>query len=511
MNNVFVKLITVLQLSSDGYAKLGKVDNDLNLLKEIPRALMTPGGDKDEYGCIPSAGYTWCKAVKSCVRPWETACSICDLEGCLDYTQLVGGDRTVHGCIPSAGYVWCAETASCVRPWETLCSTCDIDGCLCGTMIPPSNVPPDDSSCWRHFDASESSTSKEISQKGCNYKPCQNAVCACDEYCCDTAWDLSCRGSRDGNNYFANDCSAMSLCCEPVNAYPDPINPYHKCEVGSFGCCNTMIPPSFVPPRDSTCWDYYSVPESGIIPLGYKPQKGCDYSPCQNAVCACDDYCCEVIWDISCRGNEGPKEDNALVNSCSAEALCCEHGIPDTPDVSDNSNNICGEPKDDYKETSLTSINEKMDGATVMVSYSIQNSDVAACTTMLCLEDDKCCNSCSASSSFDDIGLMSAVGAKEIACQGTDCDYEDNCIYSDDDIVTVYGTVVVNGFENISIEVDQHCLATPSCKDFEYIDFGLCRMQMGYGVIDGKCQGIGGCGTKEYVFYETMEDCEAAC
>lgn len=25
------------------------------------------GGDRDEYGCIHSAGYTWCNETKSCV------------------------------------------------------------------------------------------------------------------------------------------------------------------------------------------------------------------------------------------------------------------------------------------------------------------------------------------------------------------------------------------------------------------------------------------------------------
>lgn len=30
-----------------------------------------PGADKDEHGCLPSAGYSWCEATSSCIRPWE--------------------------------------------------------------------------------------------------------------------------------------------------------------------------------------------------------------------------------------------------------------------------------------------------------------------------------------------------------------------------------------------------------------------------------------------------------
>lgn len=34
------------------------------------------GGDRDEHGCIVSAGYTWCEAKQKCIRPWEEECEI---------------------------------------------------------------------------------------------------------------------------------------------------------------------------------------------------------------------------------------------------------------------------------------------------------------------------------------------------------------------------------------------------------------------------------------------------
>jgi len=33
----------------------------------------TPGADRDEHGCIRSAGYSWCAKEGKCVRPWELA------------------------------------------------------------------------------------------------------------------------------------------------------------------------------------------------------------------------------------------------------------------------------------------------------------------------------------------------------------------------------------------------------------------------------------------------------
>jgi hypothetical protein len=33
------------------------------------------GGDKDEHGCIGSAGYSWCEEKQKCLRVWEEKCS----------------------------------------------------------------------------------------------------------------------------------------------------------------------------------------------------------------------------------------------------------------------------------------------------------------------------------------------------------------------------------------------------------------------------------------------------
>ena len=34
----------------------------------------TLGGDRDEHGCIGSAGYTWCEEKDKCLRTWEEPC-----------------------------------------------------------------------------------------------------------------------------------------------------------------------------------------------------------------------------------------------------------------------------------------------------------------------------------------------------------------------------------------------------------------------------------------------------
>jgi hypothetical protein len=35
----------------------------------------TPGSDRNEHGCIPSAGYTWCNVTQKCYKSWEENCT----------------------------------------------------------------------------------------------------------------------------------------------------------------------------------------------------------------------------------------------------------------------------------------------------------------------------------------------------------------------------------------------------------------------------------------------------
>lgn len=39
--------------------------------QEVAQQGEVVGNDKDEHGCIGSAGYTWSELLQECVRPWE--------------------------------------------------------------------------------------------------------------------------------------------------------------------------------------------------------------------------------------------------------------------------------------------------------------------------------------------------------------------------------------------------------------------------------------------------------
>lgn len=64
------------------------------------------GNDRDEHGCIGSAGYTWDTQKKECVQPWNNKPAVITsaIETTIEPTSapVLGGDTDTHGCIGSA-------------------------------------------------------------------------------------------------------------------------------------------------------------------------------------------------------------------------------------------------------------------------------------------------------------------------------------------------------------------------------------------------------------------------
>jgi len=73
------------------------------------------GGDMDDFGCISSAGYTWCESQSKCLRSWENDCTSEDED---DSSETLGADEDQFGCIGSAGYTWCEKLKNCMRAWD---------------------------------------------------------------------------------------------------------------------------------------------------------------------------------------------------------------------------------------------------------------------------------------------------------------------------------------------------------------------------------------------------------
>ncbi len=176
------------------------------------------GGDKDEHGCIGSAGYTWCEPKQKCLREWEEPCE----------EPLIGGDKDEHGCIGSAGYTWCESSQKCLRPWEEPCND---------TMMPGSDK--DEHGC--------------IGSAG--YQWCES------KSKCLRIWEEDCPDIDSGNvtvdaNATADMCVAAggtvgtAMCCGAVGDFPN------TCLIGACGCApDYSHEVSVCECPDDKCWD----------------------------------------------------------------------------------------------------------------------------------------------------------------------------------------------------------------------------------------------------------------
>lgn len=68
-----IALIAVSAIAFFFFTEKSDVANPNGLSPAVNDNLV--GNDRDEHGCIGSAGYSWCEAKTKCLRTWEEPCS----------------------------------------------------------------------------------------------------------------------------------------------------------------------------------------------------------------------------------------------------------------------------------------------------------------------------------------------------------------------------------------------------------------------------------------------------
>lgn len=100
------------------YEKDRPIDSE-QIIQNYTNKKSIVGGDRDEHGCIGSAGYSWCEEKQKCLRSWEENCGNSNLPICKD---LCGDGECDENVCMAAGCP-CAETKeSCPQD----CSSGDI-------------------------------------------------------------------------------------------------------------------------------------------------------------------------------------------------------------------------------------------------------------------------------------------------------------------------------------------------------------------------------------------------
>lgn len=151
----------------------------------------------------------------------------------------------------------------------------------------------------------------------CNDQVCCDAVCLIDSFCCEVRWDgvcaniaggqceTLCPGPQCGDPLTGDCCSSHgtpacddATCCDAVCAQDD-----FCCDTQWDGLCAAMaqdLCPSLCPTANS-CGD----PIAGSC---FEPQDTpfCDDAACCNTVCQIEPFCCDTQWDEFCAETLAP-------------------------------------------------------------------------------------------------------------------------------------------------------------------------------------------------------------
>ena len=305
-----------------------------------------------------------------CGNRWDSSCAAAANIRCRGLCGIPGsGSCFVPHQIPACSDRNCCAAVCAVDPlcceasWDDCCVALATGEPAAGCNLPkgkPLCTPPECGD-WTAGRCCEANGSPR-----CDNAECCEAVCAKDPFCCDTDWDLNCVSlARDENacgcvSECGDECAGS--CCEARDT------PY----CNDAGCCDAVC--AVDPACCDFAWDTFCVTQvylttecsnaSGPCPIAQcgdadagdccSPHGGpaCSDESCCDDVCAIDNFCCTIQWDVTCAA--------IALNTCDV----CEGGLS------------CGSPA----------------AGSCFSTHSTPFCDNFSCCTTVCIIDKACCS-----------------------------------------------------------------------------------------------------------------------
>jgi hypothetical protein len=417
-----------------------------------------------------------------CTCDDENACTVdvCGPSNCCVANGGIGCD------IPECQATVCAIDAFCCDvEWDDICAGEAIDLCgVCGTSVctytavncddgdvcttdtcdPATgcmNAPVDcdDNDACTVDSCSPSNCCVANGGLGCDNPECQDAVCAIDPFCCDTAWDGICAEEAID---LCGACGTGTCTHTPVDCDDGDACTTDSCDPAT-GCVYTPI----------RCGDGDACTDDSC-----DPATGCMNTPadCDDGDACTVDDCATACTEECCNFHETPGCSDAACEAlvCAAEPLCCKDGFDWDPACTMLAADLCG-------------LAQRSDCCGFIGPGQVCSDP--ACVEAVCAFDPFCCDT-----SWDTLcgieaqelcGALCCCGGVPGGCTHTpvDCDDGDACTDDSCDPATgcVYTPVVCDDGDACTTD---SCDPEPGCPD------ECCNVHPTPGCSDAACAAL---------------------